>query len=258
MSDRSDAEKTAAFELGHGDDAVLLVHGFTGSPWEVRPLGEALAERGYYVRGIRLPGHGGAPEAMEQVSFRDWEQAVEDALVALAGYRRLFVAGLSMGALLALQAAARYPRNVTALALLAPAMRFRDLRLRAMRYLRFLPVEAARPWVAKLSTDLQDPGERAHAPMMTRFPLARVRDFWEVRQRARDLLGQVQAPTLVAMATHDHVVTLDGGRELARRLTRAARVQLVEVCAGFHLMSRDRGRAAVAEVVARFFAQESA
>lgn len=257
MNDGRDADKTAPFDLGAGDDAVLLLHGFTGSPWEVRPLGEALAARGYRVRGIRLPGHGSAPEAMQQVSYRDWEQAVEEAFLSLSAHRRRFVAGLSMGALLALQLAARHPQQVAALALLAPAMRFRDLGLRAMRYLRFLPVEAARPWVAKLSTDLQDPVERARSPLMPRFPLARVRDFWEVRQRARALLGQVEAPTLVAMATHDHVVTLEGGRELTRHISRSARVRLVEVSAGFHIMPRDRGRVAVAEAVARFFAEES-
>ena len=38
-----DPEKTAPFELGSGDDACLLLHGFTGSPWDLRPLGERLA-----------------------------------------------------------------------------------------------------------------------------------------------------------------------------------------------------------------------
>ena len=45
--DRSmDPQKTAPFTLGKGEDACLLVHGFTGSPWDLRPLGEALAARG--------------------------------------------------------------------------------------------------------------------------------------------------------------------------------------------------------------------
>src|SRR5688572_17767016 len=60
---RMDPEKTAPFELGSGDDACLLLHGFTGSPWDMRPLGERLSERGYAVRAIRLPGHGSTPLA---------------------------------------------------------------------------------------------------------------------------------------------------------------------------------------------------
>jgi len=94
-----DPEKTAPFELGSGEDACLLLHGFTGSPWDVRPVGERLAARGMFVRAIRLPGHGTTPEAMTAVSHRDWEQAGEDALRSLSSYRNVFVAGLSVGAL---------------------------------------------------------------------------------------------------------------------------------------------------------------
>ena len=90
---RMDPEKTAPFELGSGDDACLLLHGFTGSPWDMRPLGERLAARGLFVRAIRLPGHGSTPLAMAQVSHRDWEQASEDALLSLSGFRNVFVAG---------------------------------------------------------------------------------------------------------------------------------------------------------------------
>src|SRR4029450_3115001 len=100
-------EKTAPFELGRGEDACLLLHGFTGSPWDVRPLGERLAARGLYVRAIRLPGHGSTPLPSAQASHRDWEQAAEDALLSLSTSRHVFVAGLSVGALLAVVLAAR-------------------------------------------------------------------------------------------------------------------------------------------------------
>src|SRR5215831_10767847 len=96
-----DPNKTSAFDLGEGERACLLLHGFTGSPWDVRPLGERLAARGMFVRAIRLPGHGSTPAAMAAVSHRDWEQATEDALRSLSSYRNVFVAGLSVGALLA-------------------------------------------------------------------------------------------------------------------------------------------------------------
>ena len=36
----------------------LLIHGFTGAPTEMRPLGEYLAENGFSVLGVRLSGHG--------------------------------------------------------------------------------------------------------------------------------------------------------------------------------------------------------
>src|SRR5687768_7646312 len=118
---RMDPEKTAPFELGRGEDACLLLHGFTGSPWDVRPLGEALAARGLYVRAIQLPGHGSTPEALLQVTRQDWLRAAAQALLSLREYRRTFVVGLSMGALLALRLAVDYRERVHGLALVAPA-----------------------------------------------------------------------------------------------------------------------------------------
>ena len=52
------------FFFPEGEHAVLLMHGFTGSPAHMRKLGEALHARGFAVRGILLPGHGGVPEDM--------------------------------------------------------------------------------------------------------------------------------------------------------------------------------------------------
>src|SRR5688500_7219834 len=106
-----DTWKTAPFELGQGDDACLLLHGFTGSPWDLRPLGEALAARGLYVKAPRLPGHGTTPEALLTVTHCHWEEAAQEALWTLRNRRRVFVAGLSMGALLSLRLAVHAPER---------------------------------------------------------------------------------------------------------------------------------------------------
>ena len=52
------------FDFPEGNHGVLLIHGFTGSPGHMRPLGEKLREAGFAVRGILLPGHGESPEAL--------------------------------------------------------------------------------------------------------------------------------------------------------------------------------------------------
>ena len=75
---------------------------------------------GFHVEGIRLPGHGVGPEAMAWVTWRDWEQAAEEGLRKLSGFSQVFVAGLSMGALLGMLLAARHPNTVKGLALMAP------------------------------------------------------------------------------------------------------------------------------------------
>ena len=48
------------FLPGTNGGAVLLIHGYTGTPAEMRPLGDYLQQLGYTVLGVRLAGHGGA------------------------------------------------------------------------------------------------------------------------------------------------------------------------------------------------------
>lgn len=249
-----DPEKTAPFELGSGDDACLLLHGFTGSPWDMRPLGERLAERGYAVRAIRLPGHGSTPLAMAQVSHRDWEQAAEEALLSLHHHRHVFLCGLSMGSLLSLLLAARYPERVHGVAALAPALRFRERRMRVIEQLSRWPVlELVKPFVDKTSTDIEDPAIRAQAPILPAFPVALLRDVFHLQRAAREALPLVRSPVFIAMADRDRVVHLEGARELARGLVNAPAVRFIRVSEGAHVMTRDRARELVAAEVGDFF-----
>jgi len=61
----------------------LLVHGFSGSPPEMRPMGVYLAEKGLTVIGVRLAGHGTTPEDMARTGWRDWVASAEEGLRAL-------------------------------------------------------------------------------------------------------------------------------------------------------------------------------
>ena len=248
-----DSAQTAPFELGEGEDACLLLHGFTGTPWEMRPLGEALARAGFFAKGSRRPGHALTPEAMLGVSLRDWLDAAEEALAALEGHRRVFVAGLSMGALIAIALAAKSPR-VRALALLAPALKLRGRDARLARAIRPLPLmEAIRPWVEKGSVDLADPEARAQAPLLPRFPSTRLRDLWALQDLARHEAEKVRAPSLVALGEKDQVVDPGGVRELVRALSKSSKVRYITLAEAAHLLPRDLGHEVLADDVIRFF-----
>ena len=253
-AERMDPEKTAPFELGSGEDACLLLHGFTGSPWDVRPLGEHLAARGLHVRAIRLPGHGATPLAMAQVSHRDWEQAAEDALLSLSSFRHVFVAGLSVGALLALVRAARHQDRVHGLGLMAPPLRFRSAQMRALERLQRWPLwELLKPYVEKQNTDIEDPEVRAQAPILREFPTARLRDVFVMQKLARAALALVEAPVFVAVADRDNVVDPQGARELVRGLIRAPAVRFIRLTEGAHILPRDRGGPLLSAEMGEFF-----
>jgi len=100
------------FFPGQGENArigCLVSHGFTGTPKEVRWLGEYLNEQGYTVCGIRLTGRATQPEDMVRSRWRDWLLSVEDGYNLLRGCTdQVFLLGLSMGGILSLAAAAQF------------------------------------------------------------------------------------------------------------------------------------------------------
>src|SRR5690349_4030974 len=76
-------EDLKAFRLRGGRRGCLLVHGFAGTPPEMRDLAEHLAANGYDVMVPLLAGHGTTPQAMRATRWRDWVGGAEEALAAL-------------------------------------------------------------------------------------------------------------------------------------------------------------------------------
>ena len=85
------------------DCGVLLLHGFTGSPSHMRKLADGLAQKGYTVKSIVLPGHAATESDMAKADWQQWLQAAKEATLELMGRcKTVTVCGLSMGGVLAL------------------------------------------------------------------------------------------------------------------------------------------------------------
>ncbi len=255
-----DPQKTHALTLGppvaEARAAVLLLHGFTGSPWELALLAESLAAKGFHVRVPRLPGHGTVPEDLLWVGWRDWEAAAVAELEALAAARRVVVGGLSMGGLLAVLLAARARRRVDGLVLLAPVVTLQALEAQALRVLRHWPFQGLRQrWVSKSGVDLDDARQRAEAPVLPRYPLGRLFDLFALQDEAWRVLPQVHVPALVVAARHDHVVKLAGVERFQAQLSNS---RLVTLARGFHQVARDHDRALVFAEVGRLVEEAAA
>ena len=83
---------------------VLLLHGMSDSPYTFRALAKALNRRGYWVVGLRLPGHGTAPSGLRTINWRDMAAAVRLAMAHLqskVGSAPVHIVGYSTGAPLA-------------------------------------------------------------------------------------------------------------------------------------------------------------
>jgi carboxylesterase len=185
---------------------VLLVHGFTASPWEMRLFGEALAAEGYLALGVRLPGHGTTAEDLVHRSYEEWLAAVERGyrLIAEQGLR-CYGIGMSTGALLLLALAANRP--LQGLVLLAPYLKMRHPLAPFTGLLRFLK-RFQRHKVA----------ENLAAYYYDRRPVNGVYQLCLLTRRIRKVLGSVTTPALVVSSTGDQTVEPESTRELFRQL----------------------------------------
>lgn len=251
--------QTSPFTLGPATaDAplsVLLLHGFTGSPWELRHLGDSLAARGLHVTCPRLPGHGKTPEDMLYAGAPQWLDAAEAALHAMRGAKRVAVVGLSMGGLLSMLLAARNAALVRAMVLLAPALRLQGFGATALNTVRRAALlDAAPQWLSKAGVDLEDDDARAEAPVLPRYPLKRVLDLFTLQRWARDAVPRLTCPSLVVAAVHDHVVQLDPILALQARLPFSEKLVLQR---GYHQVVRDTDRALAITRVAHFLERQA-
>ena len=85
---------------------VLLLHGMSDSPYALRTLGKALHQKGYWVVGMRMPGHGTAPSGLRYISRHDMAAAVRIGMTHLdekVNGKPVHMVGYSTGAPLALE-----------------------------------------------------------------------------------------------------------------------------------------------------------
>jgi carboxylesterase len=201
---------TDPFFFAGGPTGILLIHGFTGAPTEMRPMGEHLATRGLTALGVRLPGHGTTPQDLAQTGREDWIAACATGLEELR--RRcatVFVGGLSLGALLALWLAAQHS-DLAGLILLAPAIKVRDWRIHltplAKHFVRFLPTDHTS------NNDLVDPDALGRDWCYDATPVAAAAEVLALQHQARWLLPRVTQPALIMQGRHDGSLAADAAQ----------------------------------------------
>jgi carboxylesterase len=237
-----------------GTDVALLLHGLTGSPFELRPVADRLARAGVHCVAPLLPGHQ-SPEALARTSWQDWVEGAREAFLALGApgeARRTMIVGSSMGALAACALAAEFPGRVDGLALLAPALELMPPGKLAGWLARHTPVARLVPLIHKRGgSDVGDPVARAENPCMDAIPFRAVAELQALQAHVDALLPRVRCPALVVAGAKDGTVTAAGARRVAGRLGGGAR--LVVLPLSRHLVGVDFERDRCAADVASFF-----
>jgi carboxylesterase len=199
-----------------GTTGCLLLHGFTSTPEEMRWLGQDLADRGYSVLGVRLAGHGTHPRDLARTRFPDWLVSVEEGLALLRDTAdRVFVAGQSMGGLLALLAAANYPLDgaVIMAAPFSPAAERFSLLPRLVGWLR--------PMVRKEGVEFDPelgPRREKDYPAYAVYPSRIYREIVALRQEVVAAVSRIRVPVLLLQSRDDDMILPDSMERLYESL----------------------------------------
>ncbi|SDF67802.1 alpha/beta hydrolase [Sporolituus thermophilus] len=218
------------FLLPGGDYGVLLVHGFTGSPAEMRLAGQYLHDRGYTVLAPRLCGHGTNEREMRLTVWPHWYGAVEDGYHLLRGLcRKVAAVGLSMGGLMVLKLAAEYP--VDKVVSLSAPIYIADRRLHLLPayrlFRRYIPKKRKRYDVDPIYTVGYD-----------RTPLDCVTSLLALIKHVDKLLPVITAPALVIQSQAEHTVRPESARHIFDRLGSADK-QLIWLRRSGHVVTLD-------------------
>lgn len=227
---------------------VLLVHGFTSTPYDLRACGDYLHAHGLAVEAPLLAGHGTAPEDLAQTRLGDWLGSIQAATHRLRSRcDRVFALGISLSGnfLLSLAPDLRYD----GLILVGTPLRFRYERgyRAAYRVLRALGVEYQRKWYHDaLAEEI-----RRRRPTYRHFPLACAPDCLRAVERSRQQLALVQCPVLILQSTRDHAVDARTVSELAASL-RSEDITVRWYADRYHVLVVDRGAEDVFADIAAF------
>jgi carboxylesterase len=240
------------FELPGDDRGVLCIHGFTGTPHDMRFLGESLAHRGLTVSGIALPGHATRVEELEPLGHAEWTASVLRAYDDLAARcRRVAVVGQSMGGLLAMWVATRRP-GVAAVATLAAPLWFEGLTRVVARATTRGVLRGRVRYLPKVGgPDVRDPDEKRVNPSYRAFPVRALGQLMDFMEQVDAALPEVRAPLLVLHGEHDHTAPVGSAQRIAARAA-ASELRLRILPESFHLLANDVERTVVAAEVGRF------
>ncbi len=252
---------------GSREKAVLLVHGLTGAPAEMRFVGKALNRLGFTVYAPRLAGHGQDVQALERTKYEDWVHSLRDPLYRLKSeVRTVYTAGICVGGAIALMLAHQEPGLVEKAVIYSPTLRYDGWNqplwarfasrlinpLKRFKSLHHLSFEERHPYGIKDERMRRFLLEGASMKgILQVFPVIALYENFRLNRAMKAALPEIQMPTLLIHAREDDVSSPRNAERI--KALHGGPCDLVYMEDSYHMVHVDRERDQVAQLTADFF-----
>lgn len=221
---------------------AILVHGFPGTPCEMRSAAEVLHNQGWTVHGLLLPGFGIEIHSLVDKSYTDWLSTILNTINQYKQkYDKVILVGHSMGGALSVQAAVS--SDIDGLLLLAPFWKIEHVLWTLLPGIRlilptFKPFKIIRPdfddpnfkttlghWLP--SADLSDPYIQAEITDFA-IPTNMINQIRIAGNHARQAVAHISVPTTVIQGRQDELVKPELTQTLVQHMTTDVNYLLID------------------------------
>ncbi len=251
---------------GTNGKGVLLIHGLTGVPAEMKWVGKALNKKGYTVYAPLLAGHGVDEATLIKTGWRDWLDSV---LVAANDFRpnvdALFSAGICVGGKLGMMAAKEQPDLFKANALYSACFRYDGWNVPFhYKVLSYLPLWTAQiPFFKDIqfaetpSIGIKD--ERLRKAMqrlstegvLDDFPVPALKEMLSLSKAFKKSLPQMSTPAVIMHAREDDLSHPRHSIYIDKHMAAPHELHWLED--SYHMIHVDREHEKVADLTAAYF-----
>ena len=262
----------SSYFLNGNRNGVLLIHGLTGTPNEMRIIAKGLNQAGFTVYAMQLAGHCGDEADLCRTTWQDWYQSVQQAADFLKQHvDHLFVAGLSMGALLSLKLAADYPQLVKGVGVYGVTFTYDGWSMPfwakqlffLLTFLKKMHLFQKTSFIEKPPYGLKDERIRATvaasmfsgdstAAGLAGNPFPALAEMQWLAKKVRQQLPQVIAPCLIMHSGHDDLANINTNARLVEENV-SGPTRFVVLDDSYHLITIDRQRREVINESVQFF-----
>ncbi len=239
----------SVMKITNKEKGVLLLHGFTGNPFEMRYLGDRLLNADFSINIPRYAGHGTSIYDMVKTNRKQWIQSAREAYLELSYHcRKVYVAGLSMGGLIT--------------GLLSPEFDFEKIVIMSVpscvknKFYLTAPVLGKFKKIINLpegNNGIFEPEASAnHINYGGQIPINQVWELSRLINEFHKASSLIKSEVLIIQSAMDEVITHDSADRIFKEIGSTSKTKLILEKSN-HVITRDYEKDIVADAVIKFF-----